>query len=703
MENQVLDAPAGNETPLQIIPETPKRKKPNKKILLIAAVIVISVACLGAAFGKPLAKRFMPVAFIGSAASKTFGSVPLANEALAVQTLLEGNVSASLSLEIEDFQGASLGLDESLLEMLQTGRLSLSAARDARAREAAVSANFRSGLRNILHADMFVTDTQFAFKIPQALDRYLYADPNKFASQWNGTFLGAVAPIDGLLDRDIGDIYKAVTDILFYTPPRETPDRLARELDAKKLLSGAKYAYKGTAPDADMYEITLKRDAVNGFLGDLFGIIAPDTSPLAFDGDLPVRLTVSGGMITKISLSAGVALPQNLYISFIQTAEISATVEFTGTGQARKTDAVSAALSVKTQGSETDLSLYWDTASRGGNNFSLDFGRAAAGSPTFRDETSLSVRGLLRIGEDGITANMSRVEFVNSTSASSTAAATEDNRTRLGLSAECSVTPLTVVDTDYNRASSKALIDFDLFDAIELLRNLYANEFFAQLIGGEDGDFWGLSLEFIANLLGNEYFSEIIDELLGKFDVNELVGSLLRSGALDDVINGLVSGVNIDPVEMMKNLPPEVLAGIINGIVKDLKIDPVEIMKNLPMNELIGGIVGEFVGDTGVLDLIKDLPIDGLLNDVIGEIIKDIGGEVIGNLTGSDIIGGIVDDIVGGLTGGDLAGGLEDLIGGLIGSGLLDDVAGGLTDDLGGLLDNLPGSGLLDGLLRGLR
>ena len=428
-----------------------KTKKPVGKIMLTIAAFAVMLVCLGIAFGGALLKSLFPMAFVGRAAVRTFGGdLSFVNEMLKAQKLFEGNWSANLTLDIGDVQG------EGLLAQIQAGTLDILAVRDINTREAVASASLKDGQIDLLDVDFYLTDTQFAFQIPQVLNRYLYADPDAFVSQWNGTVFGLAAPLKNWTDESLAGVFKTLRGILFYTPQQGSLDRLTQETDPKKILSGAKYAYRGKEQNADRYEVVIQSESINGFLRDANKVLAPEASPLAFDENVRLLLFVAGGEIFKIHFDTKI------------TNDISGYIEFTG--QERITDLLTIALRVD------------------------------------GDDTSLSMEGALRFSEDEILADIQNIEYSHT--------ASEDGETRYNLSAECRIRAAEGIDSAFDLSQAKALKDLHLLDTLTMIRNLSQSVLFGDKIAELVDNMTDGFIDFIHSLPGSEYYGDIVGWLI---------------------------------------------------------------------------------------------------------------------------------------------------------------------------------------------
>ncbi|MCL2350931.1 MAG: hypothetical protein FWC55_00205 [Firmicutes bacterium] len=504
-----------------------KKKKPIKKWPFILIAAVVAVAGAAALLAGPVIKRVSPEAYLAGAAARTFsGSGPsLANQAMTVRKIFAGNWSQSLTLGIDKLDAAGLGIDDNTLAMLSIGKLSVSAARDTGAREASLGLAARLGETDVLSADMYLSDAQFALKVPQLLGAYIYADPRSLVTEWNGSVLATMLPLDGVTDEEIAGPYGQVLDALFKVPEART----AAPPDVMKALAGASYSYGGADQGLDVFKVTLKRDAVNAYIAEAAGgyLASLDSllgylgasgsakSSLGVNGDAPLTLRVKGGLIISVGFEADAAVSLN---GNSQDMHISGTAEFNG--EQKKTDQIgldmditardfAAGLSMTRENRSSDanvidrtvsgtinlsypsganqavtvpfdMALYWDTAAAGGDNFSVSLDMSADnGSGGGANDVSLSVGGGLVFGTDSFEANMKDISF--------SVAPTGGTPESIELNADYSASVLTGPLSDFRQADSKAIGDIGLDEILEIGANLTNDTFLGGLLNGTNG------------------------------------------------------------------------------------------------------------------------------------------------------------------------------------------------------------------------
>lgn len=194
-------------------------------------------------------------------------------------------------------------------------------------------------------------------------------------------------------------------------------------------------------------------------------------------------------------------------------------------------------------------------------------------------------------------------------------------------------------------------------------------------------------------------------------DISETISTADVTGALDDVLGGILGGGETQPdgdTDLTLGTEIEVLGIEIPDIDLDIPLDPVEA--------LVGDIdidIDAIALVDGVEEIITDISngdIEGIVDSVQAGLGIDTHLDLLGDndlsldIGVTDTVGGILEGALGGgpLADGSLTEGLGDVVGGLLGvpsvPDVLPDPVGTITEGLGSVIDTTP---VLGGLFGG--
>ncbi|MCL2694172.1 MAG: hypothetical protein FWE60_03605, partial [Oscillospiraceae bacterium] len=284
----------------------------NKKNIAIAAAAAVALGVgLFALFsgGEPPVdeRREDPEKYIRLAFENMTRSLELPDPDVGwMFDILDGRHEIDLGLSFRDIN-IPLPVDRQIMLLAQLARLDANITRDTAAREMQADLNLSTGGVPMLSADMYMSDDEFALRLPQGFDYFVTLDPRHATGALTDSLLGEYVAqwimTGDLMDAFIYEIYSRLFTAV------KNPGMLMLANDTGTLFEGAEFGFMDETDGVYVYSLVINGDSFNSWFRsfvrslenfELFRQLGVDLSGLHYftvTGDVEMLLDVRDDFI----------------------------------------------------------------------------------------------------------------------------------------------------------------------------------------------------------------------------------------------------------------------------------------------------------------------------------------------------------------------------------------------------------------------
>jgi len=230
-----------------------------------------------------------------------------------IYSIFDGRHQIELGFSLKDID-IVLPIDRQALAMAQLARFDMDIVRDTDTKEIQAGLNLSVGGAPALGADAYISEDEFALRLPQGFDYFITLNPRRatsaLADSMLGEFLDGAIMTGDFMDGLIYEIYSK----LFASFPTQEQIKLVN--DTEKMFADAEYRFIGEDNGLYTYSLLLKGDSFSGWYRslvrsleayELFQQVGLDVSELyhfAVTGDIDMTLQIRDDFVEVVDINS---------------------------------------------------------------------------------------------------------------------------------------------------------------------------------------------------------------------------------------------------------------------------------------------------------------------------------------------------------------------------------------------------------------